>query len=232
MSGRTIELEAADGHRPSAYCAIPDGTTKGAIVLAQEVFGITPHVRGICDDYASHGFLVIAPAIYDRVEPGLELKPTEEDRLKGAAIRKQISWGNILDDMAAARDVARRAGKVGILGFCLGGDIAWAGACLQGFDAAVCYYGGAIAKMLHLTNTCPVMLHNGTADPWIAAEDQAKIDAAGKPMMTIHKYEGIGHAFNNDTLPHRWHAATAAIARERSIAFFDKHLASDNSGRR
>ena len=228
MSGRTIELEAADGHRPTAYCAVPDtphDEIRGAIVLAQEVFGITAHVRGICDDYAAHGFLVIAPALYDRVEPGVELAPTEPDRLKGAELRKQISWGNILDDMAAARDVARRAGKVGILGYCLGGDIAWAGACLQGFDAAVAYYGGAIAKLLHLTNTCPVMLHNGTADPWIPADDQAKIDASGKPDLTIHTYAGIGHAFNNDTLPHRWHTETARVARERSLAFFDRHLA-------
>src|SRR3970282_688180 len=105
---------------------------------------------------------------------------------------KCVSWGNSLDDVAAAHVVAKRAGRVGIVGFCLGADIAWAGACLLGFDAAVCYYGGAIAKLLHPTNQCPVMLHNGTADPWIPAEDQAKIDASGKPDLTIHKYEGIG----------------------------------------
>src|SRR5690606_8132293 len=99
MNGRTIELQAADGHRPSAYCAIPD-KPKGAIVLAQEVFGVSAHVRGLCDDYARAGFLTVAPALYDRVAPGIDLKPTEEDRLKGVEIRKKISWGNILDDMA------------------------------------------------------------------------------------------------------------------------------------
>jgi carboxymethylenebutenolidase len=223
MNGRTIELQAADGHRPSAYCAIPDKPI-GAIVLAQEVFGVSKHVRGLCDDYAQQGFLTIAPSLYDRVAPGIELAPTEEDRLKGVEIRKKISWGNILDDITAARNEARRAGKVGIVGYCLGGDIAWVGACMLGFDAAVCYYGGAIAKLLHHTNTCPVMLHNGTADPWIPAEDQAAIDTSGKPMLTIHTYEGIGHAFNNDTLAHRYHAETTRIARTRTMAFFKQYI--------
>ncbi len=219
-----IELEAADGHRPSAYCAIPE-QAKGAIVLAHEVFGVSPHIKRLADDFAANGFFTIVPSLWDRVAPGVELGPTEEERLKGVEIRKKVSWGNILDDIAAGRDVARRAGKVGIVGYCLGGDIAWVGACMQGFDAAVCYYGGAIDKLLMHTNTCPVMIHNGTADPWIKPEAQAAIDNSGKPMLTIHKYDGIGHAFVNDTLPHRYHAETAKLARTRTLAFFAKHLA-------
>ncbi len=228
MTGRTIELTAADGHRSSAYLATPKGKkNKGAIVVAHEVFGVSPHVKGLADDYAAQGFLTIVPALWDRVAPGVQLGPTEEERLKGVEIRKKVSWGNILDDIAAARDAMRKQSKkVGIVGYCLGGDIAWAGASMQGFNAAVCYYGGAIAKLLHHTNTCPVMLHNGTADPWIPPEDETAIDAAGKPMMTIHKYAGIGHAFVNDSLPWRYHAETAKIARERTMAFFKKHLGS------
>jgi len=223
--GRMIELRAADGHRLTAYLATPKGKKKGTIVVAHEVFGVSPHVRGLADDYAAQGFLTIVPALWDRVERGVDLKPTEEERLRGVEIRKKVSWGNILDDIAAARDAMRKQSKkVGIVGYCLGGDIAWAGACMQGFDAAVCYYGGAIAKLLMHTNTCPVMLHNGTADPWIPPEDEQKIDTAGKPMMTIHKYDGIGHAFVNDTLPWRYHAETAKIARQRTLAFFKKTL--------
>lgn len=226
MTGRMIELQAADGHRLSAYLATPKGKHKGAIVIAHEVFGVSPHVKGLADDYAAQGFLTIVPALWDRVAPGVQLGPTEEERLKGVEIRKKVSWGNILDDIAAARDAMRKQSKkVGIVGYCLGGDIAWAGACIQGFDAAACYYGGAIAKLLHHTNTCPVMLHNGTADPWIPPADEAAIDAAGKPMMTIHKYDGIGHAFVNDSLPWRYHAETAKISRARTLAFFKKHLA-------
>ena len=225
MSGQMIDLVAADGHRLSAYLATPKGKQKGAIVVAHEVFGVSPHVRGLADDYAAQGFLTIVPALWDRVERGVDLKPTEEERLRGVEIRKKVSWGNILDDIAAARDYMRaRSKKVGIVGYCLGGDIAWVGACMQGFDSAVCYYGGAIAKLLMHTNKCPVMLHNGTADPWIPPEDEAKIDAAGKPMMTIHKYDGIGHAFVNDSLPWRYHAETAKIARTRTMAFFNKTL--------
>lgn len=229
--GRMIELTAADGHRLSAYLATPQknkngGKHKGAIVVAHEVFGVSPHVRGLADDYAAQGFLTIVPALWDRVERGVDLKPTEEERLRGVEIRKKVSWGNILDDIAAARDYMRKQSKtVGIVGYCLGGDIAWVGASMQGFDSAVCYYGGAIAKLLMHTNTCPVMLHNGTADPWIPPEDERKIDAAGKPMMTIHKYPGIGHAFVNDTLPWRYHAETAKIARQRTMAFFKETLA-------
>ncbi len=205
MTGRMIELQAADGHRLSAYLATPKGKHKGAIVIAHEVFGVSPHVKGLADDCAAQGFLTIVPALWDRVAPGVQLGPTEEERLKGVEIRKKVSWGNILDDIAAARDAMRKQSKkVGIVGYCL---------------------GGAIAKLLHHTNTCPVMLHNGTADPWIPPADEAAIDTAGKPMMTIHKYDGIGHAFVNDSLPWRYHAETAKISRARTMAFFKKHLA-------
>ena len=115
--------------------------------------------------------------------------------------------------------------KTGILGFFLGGDIAWAGAADYPLDAAVCYYGGRIADMLDQTNNCPMMMHHGTDDPWLPPENLQKIAASGKPDLTIHDYEGVGHAFNNDTLAHRYVPGAAAQARDRSVEFFKSLLA-------
>lgn len=223
--GRMIELAASDGHRPQAYLAEPAGDAKGTIVLIQEVFGVTPHLTSIADDYAGEGFRVIAPALFDRVATGTHFAPTEEERQKAAAFYKQLKWDETILDVGAAFAAASTAGKTGILGFCLGGDIAWAGACEYRFDAAVCYYGGRIADMLDQTNNCPVMMHHGSDDPWLPPENLQKIAASGKPELTIHNYEGVGHAFNNDTLAHRYVAGAAALARGRSVEFFESLLA-------
>lgn len=222
--GRMIELAAADGHRLQAYQAEPAGAAKGTIVLIQEVFGVTPHLMSIADDYAGEGFRMIAPALFDRVAPGTHFAPTEQERQKAAAFYKQLKWEETILDVGAAFAAASALGKTGILGFCLGGDIAWAGASGYQFDAAVCYYGGRIADMLDQTNNCPVMMHHGTDDPWLPAENLQKIVAAGKANLTIHDYEGVGHAFNNDTLAHRYVPAAAALARDRTLEFFAKNI--------
>jgi len=120
--GTTIELTAADGHRLQAYRADPDGGGKGSVVLIQEVFGVTPHLTSIADDYAAAGFTVIAPALFDRVAPGTHFQPTEEDRQIAAAFYKQLTWEETILDVGAAFAAASELGKAGILGFCLGGD--------------------------------------------------------------------------------------------------------------
>jgi len=222
--GSMIELAAADGHRLQAYQAAPAGDAKGTIVLIQEVFGVTPHLTAIADDYAVEGFRVIAPALFDRVAKGTHFLPTEEERQKAAAFYKQLKWDETILDVGAAFAAASATGKAGILGFCLGGDIAWAGAGRYQFDAAVCYYGGRIADMLDQTNNCPVMMHHGTDDPWLPHENLQKIATSDKPDLTIHDYEGVGHAFNNDTLAHRYVPGAAALARDRSVKFFEDLL--------
>ena len=222
--GQKITLKASDGFTLDAYRADPAGKAKGGIVLIQEIFGVNQHIRALVDEWAKAGYAVIAPACYDRAEKNFEVGYDEEARQKGMAARAKLDGAKTVLDYQAAHAALSGVGKIAIMGYCYGGTVAWQGAQTGPFDAAVCYYGGAIAKLLHLTNTCPVMQHNGTADPWIPPDDEAAMDAAHKPNMIIHKYPGIGHAFVNDTLPHRYHAETAKIARGRTMAFFAKHL--------
>jgi carboxymethylenebutenolidase len=224
--GQTIALEAKDGHKFSAYEATPDGEPRGGLVIVQEIFGVNAHIRKVADGYAAAGYRAIAPAIFDRAERGTELEPTiAEERDKGIALRQKISIDEMLLDIAAAIAVLQKAGKVGIVGYCLGGSLAWLSAArVDGLAAAVGYYGSLVAKHLDETPRCPVMLHFGENDPSIPQLDVKKVQEAVDPSrVQVFTYADAGHAFNRDGGPN-WREAAAKLALERTLAFFQQHI--------
>lgn len=221
----TITLTAGDGHRFAAYEAVPAGSPRGGLVVVQEIFGVNAHIRDVADGYAADGYRVLAPAIFDRAERGVDLGYDKENAAAGIALRQKISLDAMLADIAACVAALQPAGKVGIVGYCLGGSLAWlAAARLSGLAVAVGYYGGMVAKHLDDVPKCPVMLHFGEQDGGIPMSDVAAIRAAVDPnIVQAFTYAGAGHAFNRAG-NHAHHAPSAALARERTLAFLRQHL--------
>jgi len=219
----SVKLHAEDGHELAAYVARPAGTPVAGLVVLQEAFGVNGHIRSVADGYAKDGFLTIAPALFDRIERGVELGYEGADREKGIALARQLNPAQTLKDVAAALQYARsKAGeKCGVIGYCLGGTMAWAAATHLKPDAAVGYYGGNIAQFAQLTPRCPVMLHFGTLDKHIPKEGIDALQAA-HPEVQIFWYEA-DHGFNcNDRSSYSPEAAK--LARERSLDFLKKNL--------
>jgi carboxymethylenebutenolidase len=151
--GSTIDLKAADGFTLSAYTAGPTGGTKG-IVMIQEIFGVNHHMRDMADRFAAEGYAVVAPALFDRAERGVELGYAQEDIDKGRGYRMKLDDAQVMADVeAAAKQLAGK--KLGIVGYCFGGTVAWWGATRsRSFAAASCWYGGGIARMSGRTARC------------------------------------------------------------------------------
>ena len=213
--GERITLNAADGHVLSAWRADPEGAPRGGVAVVQEIFGVNEHIRDVVDGFAAEGYVAIAPALFDRVEPGVELDYDEAGRDRGRALRPQIGWDQAVADVAAAVLVLPE--KTGVVGYCWGGSVAWLAATrIEGVAAAVCYYGGQIKDFLDETPRCPVLLHFGGADANIPMADVSAIRKA-HPDLPLHVYEGAGHGFNCDRRG-SYDRAASASARQRTMA--------------
>jgi carboxymethylenebutenolidase len=216
-----MELTAADGHRLQAYEAKPAGAARGGVVVVQEIFGVNDHIRRVADGYAADGYHVIAPALFDRVQPGIELGYTDADIAEGRRIRGQLTFEQALADVDAARK-ALGGGKIGIVGYCWGGTVTWlAAARLQGFAAAASYYGGGIGQFANEHPRCPTQCHFGEKDHAIPLTEVAAVRDAN-PAVEIYTYPA-GHGFNCDARG-SYDAAAAKLARDRTLAFFRKHI--------
>ncbi|MGH6989679.1 MAG: dienelactone hydrolase family protein [Stellaceae bacterium] len=222
--GQNITLTAKDGHSFSAYRADPAGKPKGAVVVIQEIFGVNHHIRAVADGYAKDGYVAVAPAIFDRAEKGVELGYDQAGMNAGRGMIGKIPMEKVGEDAQATIDYAKQFGKVGIVGYCLGGSVAFRAATqLNGIAAAVGYYGGQIASITDQKPTVPLMLHFGDQDQSIPVTDIAKIKAARGGDAEIFVYAGAGHGFNCDERP-SWNADAAKTARERTLDFFKKHV--------
>ena len=169
--GETITLTAGDGHKFSAYEERPVGAVRGGLVVVQEIFGVNAHIRRVAGGYAADGYHVIAPGIFDRAEAGIELGYSKPEMERGVELRKQIPLDAMLRDIAASLAALARSGKVGVVGYCLGGSLAWLSALrLPGLAAAIGYYGSMVAANLAEAPRCPVMLHFGEDDHGIPRE--------------------------------------------------------------
>jgi carboxymethylenebutenolidase len=220
--GETLKLAAADGHELDAYVARPAGRLRGGLVVCQEIFGINHHIRAVADGYAGDGYLAVAPALFDRVRPGIELDYTAEGVASGRELRAVLAWDRAVADVAAAADAVREAGKVAVVGYCWGGSLAWLAACRLEVAAAVGYYGGQIHEHRKEKPACPVLLHFGERDPHIPAVQVADICEL-HPEVEVHVYPA-GHGFNCDARAD-FDKQSAALARERTLAFLAEHLA-------
>ena len=220
--GTNLELVAADGFRLSAYRADPAGTPRGGIVVAQEIFGVNSHIRGVCDGFAADGYLAIAPALFDRSERGVDIGYAEADVARGRELKARAPLDAALMDIAAARDVAKAAGKVAVIGYCWGGYLAWmAAARVAGFACAIPYYGGGMTDAIDVTPRCPVMAHFGERDPMIPVVGVRKLMAA-HPQAKVFLY-AAGHGFNCDARA-SFDTVAAAQARGRTLEFLRQHV--------
>lgn len=216
-----INLTTADGKTISAY-RTGDANAKRGLVVLQEIFGINSHIREVCDRFAKEGYDVIAPALFDRAEQGVELGYTGDDVQAGLALRSKVELADTLKDIEAA--IKQLAGKpVAVVGYCWGGALAWeAAAKLDGLSAASCWYGGGIAQAKDLTARIPVQMHFGGQDGSIPMSDVEAIQAA-QPDVEFHIYPEAGHGFGCNQRG-SYNDDAYQLAQERTLRFFDKHL--------
>ena len=220
--GEHIELKCRDGVTIGAYVAKPSGAPKGGLVVLQEIFGVNHHIRAVADRFAAAGYLAVAPALFDRVERNVELGYGQDDRPRAMEIRGKTKVPETLADMEAAIEVAKQGGKVGLVGYCWGGTLAFLGACrLAGVTAAVGYYGGGIAAIASERPRIPVMLHFGALDKHIPLTDVEKIRQA-QPTVPVFVYDA-DHGFNCDERE-SYDKAAADEALERTMEFFAAEL--------
>jgi carboxymethylenebutenolidase len=223
-----IELKAADGFVFPAYVAQPAGPAKGGIVVLQEIFGVNSHIRSVADGYAQEGYLAIAPSTFHRVKPGVEIGYSPQDMSAGQALKAAVEAlpaPGVLQDIQAAIRHAGQAGKVGIVGYCWGVLLAWRAACeLSGLAAAAPYYGGGMTKPEEIARVpkVPVLAHFGDQDHFISV-DSVEAFKKAHPEVEVHLYHA-NHGFNCDQRG-AYDPAAAKLARERTLAFFARHLA-------
>jgi carboxymethylenebutenolidase len=221
--GQTIKLTASDGHELTAYEAAPQGEARGGLVIIQEIFGVNEHIRAVTDGWAAEGYHCVAPALFDRERPGIESGYSPEEMEAGRSLVGQIGLDAMVRDVDAARAAAASAGKVGVVGYCLGGSLAWLAATrLDDVAAASCYYGGRIPDHATETPRCPVQMHFGEKDQSIPMENVEKVRAAVPSTVEIFTYPA-GHAFNRHGGAN-WEPQSAGRAKERTLALFRKHV--------
>lgn len=194
--GEFINLSAQDGHRFQVWWSPPPGNPKAGVVVIQEIFGVNSHIRDVTDRFAREGFLAAAPALFDRVQRGYETGYSPDEVAKGREIKGKVDWDKAMLDIGATRAALAKLGTVGVVGFCMGGSLAWLAACRLEFNAAVGYYGSDIIKYVAERPKCPTILHFGTQDQGIPLTDVEAIKAQ-HPKVTVNMFEA-GHGFSCD----------------------------------
>lgn len=217
-----LKLTASDGHQFDAYLAQPAGKPRAGVIVIQEIFGVNSHIRGVTDSYAKEGYLAIAPALFDRISPNIELGYEAEDVNAGLELKEQVAPEHAVLDLQAAVTAVNAAGKVGVVGYCWGGLMTWLAATrVTGIAAASSYYGGGTVNYIDETPHCPVMFHFGDQDHAIPMEQVETIQQR-QPDSALHVYPA-GHGFNCDQRG-SYEEVSARIARDRTLDFFAKNL--------
>lgn len=216
--GQMIEITGKDGFVFTAYDVAATSPRKGGLVLIQEIFGVTDHIKDLCDEYAARGFDVIAPSLYDRSEPGFQATYSPEDIQKSIGFAGEFPIENVLDDVQLCIDRLKDKGPVNITGYCYGGSVTWLAACrCENLAAASAYYGRFAVNYLEETPNCPVILHFGEQDKSIPM-DEVNTMIAAYPDVPIHIYDA-DHGFNSDRRVN-YDEAAAGLALERTLALF------------
>lgn len=221
--GKMIELTASDGFKLGAYVAEPGGKARGAVVVMQEIFGVNSHIKSVADGFAADGYRSIAPAEFDRAQRNYDAGYTQPEIQAGIALMQKLTWEGTMLDIAASVAHVKSAGKVGIVGYCRGGTSTFlASAKVAGLSAAVSYYAGFVQNFIAEKPKCPLMFHFGELDQNPSPEVGKQMLAAN-PQAKGFFYSGANHGFNCDQRP-SYHAESAKLARERTLAFFREHL--------
>ncbi len=220
--GKNIRLTGGDGFTFNVWSEQPQGPRKGGLVLVMEIFGVTAHIRELAKEFASYGYEVLSPNLYDRAQPAFEAGYTPDDIAMGLNLRQQTPYDAVVSDVQACIDFLANRGKVGILGFCYGGSVSFlaAGRC-RGLSAASGYYGSAIKDMLDLVPRCPTILHFGEKDHGIPMDIVHAI-ADAQPGVNCFVYPA-DHGFVSDR-PHNHDAAATALAHKRTLRLFEQYL--------
>jgi carboxymethylenebutenolidase len=225
MPSKTIKINTMDGHTLDGYLAQPPGPPIAGLLVLQEIFGVTAHIRKVTDEFAARGFLALAPALFDRLKPDTQLAYSQIN--EALALMQQVRIDDVATDLAASATTLRGlllppGNRVGAVGYCWGGAIADLAACRTDVNAAVSYYGRANVNWLKEKPRCPVLYHFGARDQLIPPEIIEQI-RAGRPDSEAWVYPDAGHGFNCDERP-EFHAASATLALDRTLAFFGQHL--------
>jgi len=219
--GKSLNLTASDGHRLGAYRADPSAAPVGGIVVIQEIFGVNHHIRNVCDRFAEEGYAAVAPALFDRQVRDFESGYSPEEIEKARKFVANPDWDAMLRDTAAAIAELKSAGPVSIIGFCMGGTVAFlAAARLDGLTAAVGYYGGRIVAFADEKPRCPTQLHFGDKDQSIPLTDVETIKQK-RPDCDIHVYKDAGHGFHCDERG-SYHEPSSRVAWERTLAWLKR----------
>lgn len=219
LRGKMESMPMSDGAEIGVYHVGPVGPRRGGLVLIQEIFGVTDHIREQCDLYAAQGYEVLAPSLYDREEPGFQAGYEPEDREKAIRIaRGEHPFDLSVKDSQTCIDALRAKGPVFIVGYCYGGSVAWAAACrCTGLAASSGYYGGNIGQMAEETPRCPTILHFGRQDAHIPPAVAEKVKRL-HPDVMVYLYDA-GHGFNSDRRAD-YNETAAKLARERTLELF------------
>ncbi len=222
--GEMFKLTASDGFELNAYRAEPEGKPRAGVVVIQEVWGVNSWVRSVADRFARHGYLAVAPAMFDRLDYGYESEnygPEQFVVIRG--MMEKFSHETALLDVEAAVGAASAAGKVGITGYCFGGAVTWRAAHSgMGLSAGSGYYGGGVPSYIDLAPSIPLEMHFGDRDNGIPLE---QIEALKEryPEVGIHVYPA-GHGFCNSDRPASFDEAACTKASARTLDFFRRHL--------
>ena len=212
---------AKDGHIVDLYVAKPKSQAVATVIVLQEIFGITDHIQAICQQYATHGYLAVAPALFDRIQKNIVLDYSSIK--EGRDYKMQLQDEQVLLDIAAAAATAENDLKVAVIGFCFGGALSYLASTRLNLNCAISYYGGGIAeKYINQKPLCPIMYHFGALDPIIPSTDVAAIQS-NHPGGVFHIYEDAGHGFNCSDR-RDYHSESAELAFARSLEFLKMHV--------
>lgn len=225
--GGKTTITARDGHAMDAYLACSAGAPRGVVVVAQEMYGVTGYLQGVCDHFAAHGFAAVAPALHDRVGKGLVFDYTKDGHDRASETYYRADWNvsaRDLDDAAewTVRQFGLTMQRCAVVGFCYGGTLAWMAACRSPIACAVSYYGGNLDEYANETPRCPILIHMGVDDRTFSSAKRARF-AQAQPTMPIEWYPDTGHGFDNQ-IRYPQFAEAAGLARRRTLEFLARHL--------
>lgn len=221
--GKHINLPTRGTQCIGAYLAEAEGKPKGGLVVIQEIFGVNAHIRSVADRFAAMGYTAVAPAFFDHLETGVELDYTDAGMQRGRQLVMELGLDHAVEDVASAAQAIASAGKIGTVGYCWGGTVAFLSAIRLGLPS-VSYYGARNVPFLGEQPKAPVMFHFGEDDTSIPPDMVAK-HRQMLAQMDVYTYSGAGHAFNREVDPGHYHKESAELALKRTMAFFDTYLA-------